>query len=91
MAERRSTITIDPELAYRRRLHYQEKHSGWHIFRGIYWGIYIFILGAMLAALVPATMSYTRFFGWALILLAFFVIIYGFTSSLHLKLMKKYA
>ncbi len=91
MAEHRSTVVIDPELAYKRRLHYKEKHSGWHIFKGIYWGIYLFVLGILLAALVPETLSYTHFFGWALILLAFFVIVYGFASSLHLKLMKKYA
>ena len=91
MAEKRNVITIDPELSYKRHLHYQEKHSGWHIFRGVYWGIYLFILGLLLVALVPGTLGVAAFFGWALILLAFFVIIYGFTSSLHLKLMKKYA
>ncbi len=91
MAEKRNVIVIDPELSYKRHLHYQEKHSGWQIFRGIYWGIYLFIIGILLATLVPATLGYTAFLGWVLILLAFFVIIYGFTSSLHLKLMKKYA
>jgi hypothetical protein len=92
MAERRTTIiTIDPELSYKRKLHYQEKHSGWNIFRGIFWGMYLFIIGIILATLVPATMSVPQFLGWAMILSAFFVIIFGFASALHLKLMKRYA
>jgi len=33
----------------------------------------------------------TRFFGWSITLLALFVIVYGFSVSLHYKLMKKYA
>ena len=79
------------ELAYKRHLHYQERHSGWHIFRALYAGIYLFIIGVILATLVPGTLSYTFYFGWALILLALFVVVYGFTTSMHLKLMKKYA
>ncbi len=91
MAERRSIISIDPELSYRRKLHYMEKHSGWQIFRAIYWGIYIFIIGILLAALVPGTMPYPVYFGWLLILFSLFLIVYGFASALHLKLMKRYA
>ena len=91
MAERKSVVMIDPELAYRRQLHFQERHSGWHIFRGIYWGVYVFILGVLLATLVPASLSVAGFFGWALILLSIFMIVFGFASSLHLKLMKRYA
>jgi hypothetical protein len=91
MAEKKNIIMIDPELSYKRRLHYQERHSGWNIFRGIYWGIYLFILGIILATLVPGSLGVAGFFGWALILMAIFVIVFGFASSLHLKLMKRYA
>jgi hypothetical protein len=91
MAERKNIITVDPELFYKRRLHYMEKHSGWHIFRAIYWGIYIFIIGMILATLVPGTISYPLYFGWVLILFSLFLIVYGFASALHIKLMKKYA
>ncbi|MCL4389339.1 MAG: hypothetical protein M1528_02350 [Candidatus Marsarchaeota archaeon] len=91
MAEKRSIVTIDPELSYRRRLHYMEKHSGWHIFRAVYWGIYIFVIGILLATMVPSTLRYSVYFGWTLILFSLFLIVYGFTSALHLKLMKKYA
>ncbi len=90
MAEKRNAPT-DIELAYRRHLYYQEKHSGWHIFRALYVGIYLFIMGILLATLVPNTLSYQLYFGWGLILAALFVIVYGFTTSMHLKLMKKYA
>lgn len=90
MAEKRNVMTLDPELYFQRHLQYREKHSSWHIFTGIFWGVYLFILGVMLISLVPATLNYTGFFGWALVLLAFFVIVYGFASSLHLKLMKRY-
>ncbi len=91
MAEKRNIVTIDPELSYRRHLHYMEKHSGWHIFRAIYWGVYIFVMGILLATLVPYTIRYPIYFGWALILFSLFLIVYGFASALHLKLMKKYA
>ena len=91
MPAKKNVILIDPELSYRRHLHYQERHSGWHIFRAIYWGIYLFILGVLLTTVVPNTLSYTGFLGWAFILLSFFVVVYGFAASLHLKLMKKYA
>ncbi len=94
MAERkpsRQIIMIDPELSYRRQLHYQERHSGWHIFRGIFWAIYLFMMGIFLITLVPQSLSIEGFFGWALVLLSLFVIVYGFSSSLHLKLMRRYA
>ena len=87
----RKNATSDLEQAYKRHLHYREKHSGWHIFTGVFWGIYLFMMGIILVTLVPSTLSYTGFFGWGLILLSFFLIIFGFTSSLHLKLMKRYA
>lgn len=91
MAHKRESTFEYLEASYKRHLHYLEKHSGWHIFKGIFWGIYLFILGLLLISLVPTNLSYTDFLGWALILLSFFVVIYGFTTSLHSKLMKRYA
>ncbi|MCL5093366.1 MAG: hypothetical protein M1128_02780 [Candidatus Marsarchaeota archaeon] len=88
MAEKKTVITIDPSLEYSRRLHYNEKHSGWQIFKSIYWSIYVFIMGVILYAVPMAT---SQFFGWALMLFALFFIVYGFSTSLHLKLMKRYA
>ncbi len=91
MAAKRNMLVLDPEQSYKRHLHYLEKHSGWHIFRAIYVGIYLFIMGILLATLVPNTLSYHLYIGWGLMLLALFVIIYGFTTALHLRLMKRYA
>jgi len=91
MPAKKNVIVIDPEMQYERMLHYREKHSGWQIFRSIYWGIYVFIIGILLITRVPTPLSMTRFFGWSLTLLALFVIVYGFSVSLHYKLMKKYA
>jgi len=84
-------VTLDPSMEYSRRLHYNEKHSGWAIYRAIYWSIYLFVFGVLLYTLVPAGMPVSGFIGLAIMLLAIFVIVYGFTSSLHLKLMKRYA
>ncbi len=91
MAQRRETTFEYLEASYKRHLHYLEKHSGWHIFRGVFWGIYLFIIGLLLATVVPGTLTYPAFFGWSLIILSFFVVIYGFTTSMHHRLMKKYA
>ncbi|MCL5102322.1 MAG: hypothetical protein M1544_03135 [Candidatus Marsarchaeota archaeon] len=84
-------VELDPSMEYARRLHYNEKHSGWAIFRAIYWSIYIFVFGVLLYTLVPAGMPVSAFFGLAIMVLAIFVIVYGFSTSLHMKLMKRYA
>lgn len=83
---KKNVITIDPSLQYERMLHYKEKHSGWIIYRSVYWGIYVFVLGALL--LSGAVSTTQGFFGWALLLGAIFLIVNGFAQSLHLKLMK---
>jgi len=88
MVEKRNIISIDPSMQYSRMLHYKEKHSGWEIYKSLYWGIYILILG--LFVLTPS-MTAVAFIGFALITFALFYIVYGFSVSLHLKLMKKYA
>jgi uncharacterized membrane protein HdeD (DUF308 family) len=92
MADRKVTVTIDPTLQMQRHLSYKEKESGWEVYRAVYWGIYVFIVGVLvLTALPTGVLNATSFIGWAMILLAMFVIVYGFVLSLHLKLMKKHA
>ena len=82
-------------MEYSRRLHYMEKHSGWMIFKSIYWGIYVFLLGVLLLTVYGSSTGFmvspASFVGWALVLFAIFYIVFGFTTSLHLKLMKKHA
>ncbi|MGC8495963.1 MAG: hypothetical protein ACP5MX_02035 [Candidatus Micrarchaeia archaeon] len=88
MAEKKTIITIDPSIQYTRMLHYKEKHSGWEIFKAIYWSIYILLLGIFVLNFNP---SFSAFMGWAMVIFAMFFIVYGFSTSLHLKLMRKYA
>ena len=91
----RQVMVIDPTLQYERRLRYMEKHAGWEIFRMVFWGVYIFIIGLILLIFYkqsPTTaINLYAFFGWGLTLFAIFYILYGFSMSLHLKLMRKYA
>lgn len=93
--ETRQIMVIDPTLQYERRLKYMEKHAGWEIFRMVFWGVYIFVIGLILLIYYKTTptapISIYAFFGWALTLFAIFYILYGFSISLHLKLMRKYA
>ena len=89
MAERRVTIAIDPTMQIQKQAHFREKQSGWEVYRAVYWGIYTFILGVLLLTYPFA--SFMSFMGWAMVLLAMFVMVYGFVLSLHLKLMKKHA
>ncbi len=91
MAEKKNVVSIDPDLYYKRRLSYEEKHSGWTIFKCIFGGIYLFVIGMLLLMVISKTQNYAVFLGWGSLLLAFFVIVYGFAKSLHLKLMKSYA
>ena len=88
-------MVIDPTLQYERRLKYMERHASWEIFRMVFWGIYIFIIGLILLMFYKqaptSTISIYAFGGWVLTLFAIFYILYGFSISLHLKLMRKYA
>jgi hypothetical protein len=89
MAERkRNVITIDSTMQHERMLRYKEKHSGWVIYKSVFWGMYVFILGLLLLTRVALTGP--AFFGWAFVLFAIFFIVNGFASALHLKLMKKH-
>ncbi len=93
----RQIMVIDPTLQYERKLRYMEKHAGWEIFRMVFWGVYIFMLGFILllfyrnTTIASQQISLYAFFGWALTLFAIFYILYGFSISLHLRLMRKYA
>ena len=91
MAEKKTVITVDPSMQYSRMLHYKEKHSGWEIYKAVYWGIYFFILGLLLLSQGTSLSLLSGFFGWALLIFSLFVIVFGFAAALHLKLMKKYA
>ncbi len=86
MPKEKTVVTIDPSLQYERLLHYKEKHSGWIIFNSLYWGIFLFFIGSLLLAGVISTIY--GFFGWLLVLGAIFVIVHGFATGLHLKLLK---
>ncbi len=98
MAERvrtKDVLVIDPSLQYERRLRYMEKHAGWEIFKRIFWGLYVFVVGIILLIFyrtVPgATINLESFFGWIFVIFAVFYIVFGFSTSLHLKLMRRYA
>ncbi len=88
---RKTVVVVDPEMMYARKLHHDEKHSGWHIFKSVFWAIYLFVVGVILYTTVPSLMGVAQFFGWSLIILAIFLVVFGFSKSLHLKLMKRYA
>ena len=45
MADKKNIMTIDPTHAIRRMLHYKEKESSWEVYKALYWGIYVFMLG----------------------------------------------
>jgi hypothetical protein len=94
-AMQRQVMIIDPTLQYERKLKYMEKHSGWEIFKVVFWGMYILLMGLILlrfngSAGAPIISLYA-FFGWGLTIFAIFYILWGLSLSLHLKLMRKYA
>lgn len=78
----------DAELHFKRMAHYREKHSGYAVFKGIYWAIYLLAIGIFLL-MVPASVSVVQIVGFAAVLLAMFYAIFGLVISLHYKLMKK--
>jgi len=90
VSKEKQVVVVDPELWMSRNLHYMEKQSGWHIFTTIYWGIYILFLGLLLIFYSSFALNVTYFLGVALFLLSLMIIIYGFATSLHFKLMKRY-
>jgi len=90
MAIRRDSDSALHEMRMKRMLHYRERHAGWHIFNSLYWGIYIFIVGAILVFQTQMHYTLTLSAGISLIILSIMVIVYGFVRALHGKLMKKY-
>jgi hypothetical protein len=91
MAERKLTVEIDPSMQIKKHAHFREKQSGWEVYKAVYWGIYIFLLGVLMLTAVPKVLNTVGFMGWSLVLFSMFVIIYGLVLQLHLKLMKRYA
>ncbi len=75
-----------------RILEYRVRHSGWIIFRAIYWAIYLLLLGILLLyySINNVSLSLQVFFGWAFTVLALMLIIYGAAEVLHHKLMRRY-
>lgn len=83
-------VVVDPKLLMQRMLHYRERHHAWHIFRTVYWSIYLLIMGVLLIYYTSLSISVNTLLGIAAILGAVMLIIFGLVESLHHKLMKKY-
>lgn len=86
----RETIIIDPSLMWERKLHYMEKQSGWQIYKAVFWGIYLFIFGILAVLAGYGVLAYGLVIGWAIVVLSIFLIVYGFTISLHYKFLKRH-
>ncbi len=91
----RQIMVIDPTMQYERRLRYMEKHAVWEIFKVVFWGIYVFIMGVILLifnlAQPSPNINVYAYFGYGLTIFAIFYILWGFAISLHLRLMRRYA
>lgn len=89
----RRSSAVEKRDSFDRMLSYYARHSGWIIFRSIYWSIYLLFLGSTLLyySTQNQSISIQTFFGFALSLLAIMFIVYGFTETLHHKLMKTYS
>ena len=89
-ASRGSVMKVDNSIDWERRLSYAEKHAGWEIFRYLFWGIYVFVVGLMLIISGYTLPNMLVFAGWATVLLAIFLVVYGFVVSLHHRLMRRH-
>ena len=87
---RGSVVRVDNSIDWERKLDYAEKRSGWEIFRYLYWGIYVFVVGCMLVIAGYMSPNPVVFAGWGVILLAVFLVVYGFVTSLHHRLMRRH-
>ena len=87
-----NVMVIDPSMFMTRMLHYKERHHGWHIFRTMYWSIYLIVISVLLIYYnqIGFASEPTLFFGVAFLLLAVMLILYGLTEALHHKFLKKY-
>ncbi len=73
-----------------RYLKYKAKHTGWYIFRSLYWAIYFIAIGIVQIAygnVFPAQ----DYLGFVLVLFGLMLAIYGLVENLHHKLMERYA
>ncbi|MDE1865711.1 MAG: hypothetical protein KGH94_03705 [Candidatus Micrarchaeota archaeon] len=86
---RRNVMHVDSSADWERHLAYRQKEGAWIVFNYIYWALYIFVVGALLVA-AGTPQHLVLAFGWAAIVLAVFMVIYGFTKSLHHRLMRKH-
>jgi len=81
-----------PDDSFDRMLDFNVKHSGWIIFKAVYWAMYLLVLGVVLlySSAHNVTISLEVFGGLALSIMAMMVIIFGFSEILHHKLMRRY-
>ena len=77
--------------SFDRMLDYQVRHSGWIMFRAVYWSLLLLVLGGMLLyySAKGVMVSLQVFFGFTFALVAVMMILYGFAEVLHHKLMRK--
>jgi hypothetical protein len=87
---KKNVMMIDPSLEYERMLSYKEKHGAWELYKTLFWSIYMLGVAVLLLKYVPTGMGVATLFGWSIVLLAIFTIVYGASVELHLKLMKRY-
>ncbi len=87
---RGNVMRIDSSMDWERRLSYKEKEAGWIVFRYLFWALYVFVVGCMLVVTGLTAARLTFIAGWAAIILAVFMVVYGFTQSLHHRLMRKH-
>jgi len=84
-------VTLDPSMQMRKMVHLDGKNMGWHLFKGIYWSVYLFVIGlVMFVSSINGYFNTIAFFGSALIMLSLFVLVYGIVYALHIRLMKRY-
>jgi len=77
--------------SFDRMLDYEVRHSGWIMFRAIYWSILLLVLGSMLLyySAKGVSVSLQVFFGFTFSIIAVMVLLYSFAETLHHKLMRK--
>ncbi len=83
-------VIIDPTLLMDRFLHYRERHTGWNIFRFLYWSVYLIVVSILLLYYDELGLTITLFFGAIIMILAVMLILFGLTEALHSKFLKKY-
>jgi hypothetical protein len=88
--KKRDVVTVDPDIWMDRMLYYNEKHSGWVIFKSVYWAMYLLLVGGFLIFYTSANIPPQTIAGISVVILAIMIIIYGFAQALHYKFMKRY-